>query len=534
MSGGRGQDPARNLAAGVHRHAAARPEATALVVDGRRHSYAELAAAAAKVAAWLGRDHRDLARGDAEGPFRVGILASRSFETYAGILGAAWAGATYVPLNPKQPPARLGSILEQAGLAALVADERAQSHLADAEVLAALPSRLLLARPVDGVEATTWGELPDSASRPPAAVAADHPAYVLFTSGTTGLPKGVVVSAGAVAHFLAQVRDLYGIGPADRVGQFCETSFDLSVFELYAAWDGGAALHVVPESKLLSPAGFLRDQELTVWASVPSVIAILTRLRQLEPGAFPQLRVSVFIGEALPVAAARAWQAAAPSAVVDNHYGPTEATVACTWQRVSEPVLETPGRGTVAIGRAYAGMEVEVVDAEGRFLADGETGELALHGPQLAHGYLGDPAQTAERFPVLDHPRLGRSRWYRTGDLGMRDADGVLHWLGRTDHQVKILGHRVELEDLEAHLRAASGSDAVAAVAWPLTGGAATGLVAFVCGAQASPEEIRERLRESLPLYMVPRRVIAVDAMPLSSTGKVDRHALLARLDAKD
>ena len=361
----------------------------------------------------------------------------------------------------------------------------------------------------------------------------DHPAYVLFTSGTTGLPKGVVVAAGAVAHFLAQVRGLYGIGPADRVGQFCETSFDLSVFELFAAWDGGAALHVVPESKLLAPAGFLREQELTVWASVPSVIAILSRLRQLEPGAFPSLRVSVFIGEALPTAAARAWQAAAPTGVVDNHYGPTEATVACTWQRVSEPVRETPGRGSVAIGRAYAGMEVALVDAGGRFLADGETGELALHGPQLADGYLGDPARTTERFPVLDHPRLGRSRWYRTGDVGMRDADGVLHWLGRTDHQVKVLGHRVELEDLEAHLRAASGSDAVAAVAWPLTGGAATGLVAFVCGAEASPEEIRERLRESLPPYMVPRRVVVVDAMPLSSTGKVDRHALRARLDAK-
>lgn len=521
-------EEALNPASGVFRFACERPDSVALVVDDRRHTYGELALAAARVGAWLRASVRDL-----DAAPRIGVLASRSFETYAGILGSAWAGFTHVPLNPRQPSSRLASILDQARLSALVVDERGAMHLAHEAVRERLPGQVLAPDVPAAVGTTRWKELPvvDVASAP-AAVSRDHPAYVIFTSGTTGVPKGVTVTTGNLAHFLANIRVQYAIGPDDRVGQFCEPSFDLSVFEIFAAWDGGASLHVVPESSLISPAGYIRREELTVWASVPSVITVLSRMKMLAPGMFPSLRASVFIGEALLVESARAWMEAAPNSVVDNHYGPTEATVACTVQRVTDPVVETPGRGTVAIGVPYAGMEVDIVGADGRFLGTGETGELALHGPQVADGYLGDPALTARRFPTLEHPRLGASRWYLSGDLGVRDANGVLHCLGRLDHQVKILGHRVELEDLEAHLRGASGSDEVAAVAWPLRGATATGIVAFVCGASATTGGIRERLKELLPHYMVPRRVIEVDALPLSSNGKVDRKALLAMLEA--
>ena len=518
---------ALNPASGVFRFARNRPDSVALVVDDRRHSYADLALAAARVAAWL----RGRVRAE-DGPPRIGVLASRSFETYAGILGSAWAGFTHVPLNPRQPSSRLASILDQARLSALVVDERGAMHLTHDAVRERLPGQVLAPDGLDTAGATKWRDLPAVDVVPaPAVVSSDHPAYVIFTSGTTGVPKGVTVTTGNLAHFLHNIRAMYGIGPDDRVGQFCEPSFDLSVFEIFAAWDGGASLHVVPESSLISPAGYIRREELTVWASVPSVIMVLSRMKMLAPGLFPSLRASVFIGEALLVESAKAWAEAAPNSVVDNHYGPTEATVACTVQRVTDPVVETPGRGTVAIGIPYDGMEVDIVGADGRFLEVGETGELALHGPQVADGYLGDPELTARRFPTLDHPRLGSTRWYLSGDLGFRDDAGVLHCLGRLDHQVKILGHRVELEDLEAHLRGASGSDEVAAVAWPLRGATASGIVAFVCRASATTAEIRERLKEVLPHYMVPRRVIEVEALPLSTNGKVDRKALLAMLE---
>lgn len=522
-----------NAAGAVFRFSQLQPDAPALVVDRRTYSYTELCNGAREVAAWL-RSAKD----SCAAPERIGILASRSFETYAGMLGAAWAGATYVPLNPKQPPARLVSILGQAELSALIVDTNFAERLADADVRAALPARVLTpSRPLawsddSRTRVTPWSALSGNDATPaPAATAPEHPAYVIFTSGTTGVPKGVVVSASNLAHFLAAVRSLYAFGPADRFGQFCEASFDLSVFEIFAAWDAGASLHVVPESKLMAPAGFIRTQQLTVWASVPSAISLMARMKLLGPGVFATLRVSFLIGEALAVDVAKAWQQAAPDSIVDNHYGPTEATVACTVQRLTDPVVETPGRGTMAIGKPYDETSVEIVGPDGGFLAAGETGEMALHGPQVAIGYLGDPDLTARRFPLLDHPRLGRSRWYLTGDLGYRDGDGVLHCLGRIDHQVKILGHRVELEDLEAHLRTASGTDAVASIAWPIVNGTATGIAAFVCGATAALPDIRERLLELVPPYMVPRRLRAVEALPLSANGKVDRNALRSMLD---
>jgi len=518
-----------NPAHAVFRVARDRPESTALVIDGRAHSYAELAAEARKVAAWV---HSAAHAG--EQPRRIGILASRSFETYAGIVGAAWAGGTYVPLHPRQPPARLVSILKQSALSALVADRRSTPLLAGEAVRAALPAHVLASDRLsaDASSATLWSDLGDGKiQQEPVAVRPDHPAYIIFTSGTTGVPKGVVVTASSLAHFLSAMRTRYAMQPDDRAGQFSEPSFDLSVFEIFAAWDAGASLHVVPESKLLAPAAFICQQQLTVWTSVPSVIAILSRMKMLGPGVFPSLRISYFIGEALPVEAAKAWQIAAPASVVDNHYGPTEATVACTVQRLTDPIVETPGRATVAIGKPYAGIECEIVGAQREFLADGETGELAIGGPQLAAGYLDDAEMTARRFPVLDHPRLGPSRWYLTGDVAFRDEHGVLHCLGRIDNQVKVLGHRIELEDLEAHLRIASGTDAVAAVAWPRADGSATGIAAFVCGAAVPLGEIRTRLAKLVPPYMVPRPLRAIDALPLSANGKVDRKALLVLLD---
>lgn len=520
-----GTDPvALSLAASIHRHAEATPGVTALVVEDREYSFAELADAASRIAAWLGPA---MSRSDVT---RVGILASRSFETFAGLVGTAWTGACAVPLNPAQPPARLASILRGAGLQALVVDRLGASLLGHEAVATLLPGFVLTPSGAD-TRFTVWSQLPprprDSA---PVAVAPGHPAYVMHTSGTTGLPKGVVVTAASVDHFLGVVRGLYAFHPGDRVGQFCEPSFDVSVFEIYAAWDAGASLHVVPENRRLAPAAFIRERALTVWTSVPSVITILQRMKMLQPGSFPSLRISFFIGEALATGAAEAWQKAAPNSVVDNHYGPTEATVACTMQRLTDPAVTTPGRGTMAIGLPYAGMEAEVADDDGRFLASGETGELLLHGPQVADGYLGNAAETARRFVVLEHPRFGRTRWYRTGDLGYRDDAGLLHCLGRVDNQVKISGHRVELEDLEAHLRAAAACDDVAAIAWPVVDGQVAGTVGFVCGSAASPAGIRERLRELVPAYMLPKRVVAVAAIPRTANGKTDREALAAMI----
>jgi D-alanine--poly(phosphoribitol) ligase subunit 1 len=508
-----------NLALPVFCHAKEQPAHAALVVDEKQYSYADLASAAARVAAWL-------KNGSLAGrPIRVGILAARSFETYAGILGAAWAGGTYVPLNPKQPASRLRFIVEKAGLSAVIADHRGAVHLKELE--GALPAKVLLS---EGMSTLLSG---DADTAPPAAVAPDHIAYIIFTSGTTGVPKGVAVSVSNVKHFLACERAMYHIRPADRVAQFFETSFDVSVSEMFACWDGGAALHVVPENKVMAPAGFLRQHEITYWQSVPSAIMVMSRLKQLQPNSFPALRVAIFGGEGFTLELARAFQEAAPNSFVDNHYGPTEATVACTYQRLTDPPVLTPERGTLSIGKPFAGTQAAIVGPAMNFLGADEIGELVLSGPQVALGYFGDDQQTSRRFPTLNHPRLGTSRWYLSGDLAFYDQDGNFHHLGRVDNQVKVMGHRVELEEIEAHLRVVCRTDEVAAVAWPVVNGQPAGIVAFVCGGGVQPAQVREELRSRMPAYMIPAKVLPMEALPLSTNGKVDRHVLRSFLEQK-
>jgi len=326
------------------------------------------------------------------------------------------------------------------------------------------------------------------------------------------------------------MQERYRIGPEDRLSQFFELTFDLSVFDLFMAWGGGACLYSIPESERFSPANFIREQALTVWFAVPSAIAFMMRVKALAPGSLPSLRLSLFCGEALQAAAAEQWRAAASNGALDNLYGPTEATVACTVEPCTEQISVTKDRGIVAIGTAFDGMLAGIVDARMQFLASGEIGQLVLSGPQIAPGYWRDPDLTAERFPVLEHPSLGARVFYLTHDRAYRDDDGRFHFLGRLDNQVKIHGHRAELEEIDAHLHAISGA-AAAAIAWPVNNGSADGVVAFVAGGNLSSDDIRQRMKQTVPWYMVPRRIVQLEHLPLTSNGKVDRAALARLLD---
>lgn len=515
-----------NPAAPFFRQALTQPERLALSAGATELSYEELAARASAIAAWLDA-------GDGRPAERVGILAARSWEAYAGLLGACWRGAAYVPLNPRLPDARLAWLLEFTGLDALIVDARGLERLSGA-VAEACPRRVLapaleapgprpgLAQPICGAEAfACYHPL-----NPPAARGAGDLAYIIFTSGTTGTPKGVMVTNGNVAAFLAALRERYDFGPQDRVAQANEISFDNSVFDMFNAWSSGASLHVVPATQAMGPLRFMQIRELTVWFSVPSTAIFMQRMKMLFPGALPSLRYSAFAGEALPVATARAWRAAAPNGVLDCLYGPTETTVVCTGDRFSDEEHTTESRGIVSIGKPFPGMEARIFDESLHAVPQGTPGELAFAGTQVASGYFRDAAQTAARFRPLD----GKI-WYLTGDLAYEDGQGLYHHLGRTDNQVKVNGYRVELEEVEAHLRAICGTDSVAVVAWPMEHGTASGLVAFVSGVEAGAGEIRDGMKARVPVYMVPSRVVALPALPANANGKCDRKALAGLLD---
>jgi amino acid adenylation domain-containing protein len=346
----------------------------------------------------------------------------------------------------------------------------------------------------------------------------------MFTSGSTGVPKGVVISCGAVEHFLRIMNETYPLSPNDRVAVTAASSFDISVHNMFAAWYAGASVHIVPEAAALAPAKFIRTNQITCWFSVPSVAALMDRMHMLKPGSFPSLRQTLFCGEPLLSRVAAAWQAAAPESTVTNMYGPTEATVMCLKEDFAEGCAVT--RDCIAIGRPFPGMKAGVITPETTWAADGEEGELLLAGPQLANGYLDDPERTRASFILFNG-----DTFYRTGDLARRDRNGTFHYLGRIDNQVKVLGYRVELEEIEFHLREVSGSKAVAAIAWPLTGASASGIVAFLAGFHGAAQEIKADMQKRLPSYMIPTRYHKISELPMNANGKVDRQTLRDILD---
>ncbi len=509
-----------NLALPLHLNSLAGAERIAIAAERRELSYGEAAALARRLA---GRFQSVRRTG------RVGILASRSIAACIGILGTAWSGGTYVPLNLKLPEERLLYLLGVLDLDALVVDARGAKMITPA-VAAAAPRTILCGDEVRGIEASAphavrLADLGEGGLLEVAPVAPDDVAYIEFTSGTTGVPKGVMVPVGAVNQYLRVSQEKFGLRPDDRMAETCDITFDLSVHNMFLAWNASAALHVMSPLEMVSPSRFIRDRRITAWLSVPSIIAMMRKTRALEPGSLPSLRLSWFCGEALPVGAARAWAAAAPNSHVENIYGPTEATVACLWQSVVEPVAVTPSREIVAIGLPYPGMEAAILDDKLRPVPAGTPGEIALSGAQLAHGYFGQPELTSARFPTIDG-----KRWYLTGDLGVRDENGLFHHLGRIDNQVKVLGNRIELEEVEMHLRSASGSDHVAAIAWPTRDGLAEGIVGFVVGERPA-DEIQAAMRKSVVAYMVPNAIHIVGGLPLNANGKTDRKALAAMLE---
>jgi amino acid adenylation domain-containing protein len=493
------------------------PGAVALEVQGSAFTYAELDVLARRLAGQLV---------DASGgrvPRRVGLLAARTTTAYAGYLAVQRLGAVVVPLNPGFPEARNAAVVERAGLDLVLAQPDQAGARLPAPVLAVDVGW----PPPGGADRGADDGLPPSPAR---RARPSDVCYILFTSGSTGAPKGVPIQHRNVAAYLDHVIGRYELGVGARLTQTFDLTFDLSVFDLFAAWGSGATLVVPNAHDILAPARFVARERITHWFSVPSVISLAMRLRGLAPDSMPALRWSLFCGEPLTPAQARAWQAAAPKSVLENLYGPTELTLSCTQYRVpaQEVASGEPTGGTVPLGHLYPGLEQLVVDEDGR---DAEEGELCVRGVQRFPGYL-DPADNSGRFVRYENGRASAvetaapddSLWYRTGDRVRRTEDGLVH-LGRLDHQVKVRGYRVELGEIEATLRDRAGvRDAV--VVAVLGPGGDNRLEAACTGDAVDPAGLLAALRARLPEYMVPNSLTVFETFPLNTNGKTDRLAL--------
>jgi amino acid adenylation domain-containing protein len=518
-----GAPPAERLHDWVAHQARARPEATAVVLGEERWSYGALDEGSSRLARLL--VEAGCRRGD-----RVALLAPKSPAAVAAVLGVYKAEAVLVPLDAASPAPRLARILRSSeaacllvggaqGAARLAELRRADGLTAGLRVGSLGPARWELGA---DFSADDLARVP--AGAPPCRTGPDDPAHVLYTSGSTGEPKGVVVTHGSVLRFVAWAVEHFGIGPDERLSCHSPLHFDLSTFDLFGAFAAGAELHLVPPEANLLPhelAAFIRLGRLTQWFSVPSILAYLAQLDAVAPGDLPSLRRLLWCGEVFPTPALVHWMRRLPHVAFSNLYGPTETTIASSFHDL--PGCPGDELAEVPIGRPCGGEELLVLDGELRPAPDGE---LYIGGAGLSPGYWRDPARTAAAF--LPHPGGGApgARVYRTGDLARADEDGVVRFLGRADAQIKSRGYRVEPGEIEAALVALGLTREAVVTAVPSDGFEGHLICCAYVPAAGRPVDavaLRRELARLLPPYMLPARWSAWRRLPRNAAGKLDR-----------
>jgi amino acid adenylation domain-containing protein len=512
--------------------AAERAADTPALADGdERLTYGQLEESSNRLARLLLESGCE--RGD-----RVCLLVSKSAGAIVAMQAALKAGCAYVPVDIASPAARVERILEAAEprliltaqpAAGLVDDLLARGALAGDTVIGSVTAEPVVGENFRSSFATVEAE--GFAADPlPAANDPGDAAHILFTSGSTGIPKGVVITHRMVVSFVDWSVDYFDIRPPDRVSGHPPLHFDLSTFDIYGSFAAGAELHLVPSSLNLLPhklAAFIEDRELTQWFSVPSILAYMAKFDVVRHDAFPQLERLLWCGEVMPTPALMYFMSRLPHVRFTNLYGPTEATIASSYYTVPE----TPSSETdpIAIGTPCAGEELLVLDEQLDELPTGEIGDLYIGGVGLSPGYWRDEEKTRAAF--IEGPRSSseQRRIYRTGDLAHVGEDGLVYFHGRADSQIKSRGYRIELGEIEVALNALEPLREAAVVAVEtdaFEGATICCAYAPISGGSVGRDEVATRLREVLPSYMIPTRWKEFDALPKNVNGKIDRAGL--------
>ncbi|MRR55344.1 MAG: amino acid adenylation domain-containing protein [Deltaproteobacteria bacterium] len=461
---------------------------------------------------------------------RVALCLHRTPDFLPAILGILKADAAYVPLDPKSPPERWQQIVGDCAPAAILCDGQTFVPLAGA-VKAGIPRILLTSRSTQSSsDNEISAALEDILASPVMPVTyhngPDDLAYVLYTSGSTGQPKGVMITHRNICNYINWAVEYFSILNDDRILGTAPFHFDMSTFDLWCPVKAGATLCLANEALTLFPEkllGFMESERVTIWKGISSLLFYLERAGVITPARIPALSRVLFGGDALPARTLIRWMETFSDKLFYNVYGPTEATgVSLCCQIKQAP--GGPGE-RIPIGHPCKGMKAALLDKELKPVPDGAVGELCLSGPGLGAGYLNDPERTARSFicAKLDGGQV--DTWYRTGDLALRRPDGNYVFIGREDNQVKIMGYRIEMGEIEQALLAIDGVRDAAVVA--VQRGGLDELVAFV-----EVEEVKDytqilaRLRDRIPAYMIPRRLIPLVELPRCGRGKINRAAL--------
>lgn len=513
----------------VTQQARERPDAPAIIAGTEQMTYGQLDELSSRLCNAL--RSKGCQVGD-----RVCLMQSKTPRTIVSILATLKAGAIYVPIDMAQPPARIAKILDRCEPQCLLADPPSSTMFQEVLNHSEAARRATIGFVGDQTDPSSnlsdplfWNDLNQYAPEAPTALTSPgDAAYIFFTSGSTGIPKGVIITHANVYHFVEWGVNYFGIDATDRLSGFTPLYFDLSTFDLYATFMAGAQLHLVSPQYALLPhklANLIRSSELTQWFSVPSVMTYLASADAVGENDFPSLRRVLWCGEVLPTTTLIHWMKRLPNVMFTNLYGPTETTVASSYFTVQS--CPEDDRQEIPIGLACEGEQLLILDDSLNEVPTGEQGDLYIQGNGLGIGYWQDTEKTDEAF--IPHPTSSGEKIYRTGDRARNDSDGLVYYIGRNDAQIKSRGFRIELGEIETALNS-EPSLAEAAVVAVDSAGFEGQLICCAYVAQGSmnlePSEIGRQLRLQLPSYMVPAQWEKMDRLPRNPNGKVDRNLL--------
>lgn len=511
------------------------PDKEAIRFQSRGMTYRELDAVTNQVARAL--QACGARRGD-----RVGLYVHKSPASVIAIFGIMKAGCVYVPLDPNAPAKRLAYMTRNcdikilltaaeklSGVSQMLAEEAAVQTIILTDDTSANGIELSAAVEVIGWERVLSN---DNAPIPATGAIETDLAYILYTSGSTGDPKGVMIAHRTIFTFINWCTDRLGISENDRVTSHAPLHFDLSTFDLYVTIKAGGTVVLVPEKLSIFPmqlVKFLQDERITVTYMVPSILSLMVNYGRLKSHDLSALRLILFAGEVFPIKYLRELVSALPQAEYYNLYGPTETNV-CTYYKVRPIDLQPESTRPVPIGVACENMEVFAIDEAGRpVTGPGREGELWVRGSCVAQGYWGDPEKTARGFVVNPYQSHYTEIAYRTGDIVVLDEDGV-NWrlVGRRDHMIKSRGYRIELGEIESALYSHSGVKEAVVVAIPddIVGNRIKAVIVPMEGDELNAKELQQECSRRLPHYMVPEIIEFLEELPKTSTGKVNRTLL--------
>ncbi len=479
-------------------------------------------------ATWQGLQKRAYALGSAlyqmlpgarkrEGEFPVAILADKSVSLLEMMLGVTYCGGFYVILNPEQPAERIHKILEVLDPALVITEEKYKDRM---EQTGYRGGKCLLEE-VQELSAKSSGNTLDL-KMVREEMGRDTPLYGIFTSGSTGTPKCVLVSHGAVLDFIGHFTEIFGFTAEDVIANQAPFDFDVSVKDIYSGIFTGAKTVLIPREYFSTPAkllDYLCDNHVTSLTWAVSALCIISGLKGFDYRVPKEVKRVMFSGEVMPIRQLTIWQDHLPQAAFVNLYGPSEITCNCTYYRINRHFEKTEA---LPLGEVFPGRRVFLLDEDGKEVREtGKSGEICVTGESLALGYYHNPEQTGEHFVEYTHEDGLTTRMYRTGDVARIGEDGQMYFAGRKDFQIKHMGHRIELEEIERGINAHDRVDRSCCS----YDAKRSRIYAYYTGS-VDKKELHGALKEKLPLYMVPNRFVHVSSFVLNKNGKIDRKVL--------